>query len=146
MFTANMNGARLAFVVRELQGTVRREKYVMKLVKKANPNGKTRDQYEMKSEMVEEPAGFMVYFPRGHVVRVPTRKLLEHYGLHLKPRIINMEGLADPNSPLGKLMTAQDEQARAGAMIDMERLVIQMACAKTGPMLMPEQVVDREAA
>ena len=57
MFTANMNGARLAFVVRELQGTVRREKYVMKLVKKANPNGKTRDQYEMKSEMVEEPAG-----------------------------------------------------------------------------------------
>jgi hypothetical protein len=31
-------------------------------------------------------------------------------------------------------------------MIDMETMVIQMACAKTGPQLMPEQIVDREAA
>jgi hypothetical protein len=144
MLQANMTGGRLAFVVRELQGTVKREKTRMVLIKKGN--GKIRDQYEMKTVVEEEPAGFMVYFPRGHVVRIPNRKLLEHYRLHLKPRIINLEGLSDPNTPLGKMMMAQDDQTRAGAMIDMERMVIQLACAKTGPQLMPEQVIEREAA
>jgi hypothetical protein len=142
MMTANMVGARLAFVVRELHGTVKREKCRLVLSKKGG--GKQRDQFEWKKEMVDEPAGYMVYFPRGHVVRVPTRQLLEHYNLHLKPRIINLDGLTDPNSPLGRVMMAQDNSARAGAMTDMETLVIQMACAKTGPQLMPEQVVERE--
>jgi hypothetical protein len=144
MMTANMIGARLSFVVRELQGTVKREKVRLVLTKKGN--AKSRDQYEWKREMVEEPAGYMVYFPRGHVARFPTRQLLEHYNLHLKPRVINLDGLTDPNSPLGRVMLAQDNDARAGAMIDMETMVIQMACAKTGPQLMPEQIVDREAA
>jgi hypothetical protein len=144
MITANMIGARLAYVVREMQGNVRREKCRLVLAKKGG--GKTRDQFEWKHEMVEEPAGFMVYFPRGHVVRIPTRQLLEHYNLHLKPRIINLEGLSDPNSPLGRVMLAQDNDTRAGAMIDMETMVIQMACAKTGPQLMPEQVAEKEAA
>jgi hypothetical protein len=143
MFAAQTNGGRLAFVVRELEGTVTRKKY--KLVQ-ANKKVNGRTQWEMKEEMVEEPAGFMVYFPRGHAVRVPTKKLLEHYGLHLKPRIINLEGLTDPSTPLGKMMMAQDDQARAGAYIDMERMVIQLATAKTGPQLMPEQIIDREAA
>lgn len=142
MITANVIGARLAYVVRELQGTVKREKCRIILSRKGS--GKTRDQYEWKREMVEEPAGYMVYFPRGHVVRIPNRQLLEHYNLHMRPRIINLEGLTDPNSPLGRVMLAQDNDARAGAMIDMETMVIQMACAKTGPQLMPEQVIERE--
>jgi hypothetical protein len=144
MITANMIGARLAYVVRELQGTVKREKCRLVLSRKGN--AKQRDQYEWKKEMVEEPAGYMVYFPRGHVVRIPNRQLLEHYQLHRKPRIINLEGLSDPNSPLGRVMMAQDADARAGAMIDMETMVIQMACAKTGPQLMPEQVAEKEVA
>lgn len=144
MITANMIGARLAYVVRELHGTVRREKIKLVLSKKGND--KRRDQYEWKREMIEEPAGYMVYFPRGHVVRIPTRQLLEHYKLNMKPRIINLEGLSDPNSPLGRVMMAQDNDTRAGAMMDMETMVIQMACAKTGPQLMPEQIIDREAA
>jgi hypothetical protein len=142
VITANIVGARLAYVVRELQGMVKREKCRIVLAKKGS--GKMRDQYEWKKELVEEPAGYMVYFPRGHVVRIPTRQLLEHYNLHMKPRIINLEGLTDPNSPLGRVMMAQDNDARAGAMIDMETMVIQMACAKTGPQLMPEQVIERE--
>jgi len=144
MITANMTGARLAFVVRELEGTVKRPKWRMFEVKKAN--GRVRAQYEMRQEMVDEPSGFMVYFPRGHAVRVPNRKLLEHYNLHLKPRVINLDGLSDPNSPLGRMMLAQDDAARDGAMIDMERMVIQLATAKTGPQLMPEQITEREAA
>jgi hypothetical protein len=144
MLTANMIGARLAYVVRELQGTVKREKCRLVLARKGN--AKQRDQFEWKKEMVEEAAGYMVYFPRGHVVRIPTRQLLQHYNLHMKPRIINLEGLSDPNSPLGRVMMAQDADARAGAMIDMETMVIQMACAKTGPQLMPEQVADKEVA
>ena len=144
MLTANIVGARLAYVVRELQGTVKREKCKLVLAKRGS--GKSKDQYEWKKEMTEEPAGYMVYFPRGHVVRIPTRQLLEHYNLHMKPRIINLEGLTDPNSPLGRVMMAQNTDARAGAMLDMETMVIQMACAKTGPQLMPEQVVEREGA
>lgn len=144
MMTANMIGARLSYVVRELQGTVKREKVRLVLAKKGG--GKSRDQFEWKREMTDEPAGYMVYFPRGHVMRVPTKQILEHYNLHMKPRIINLEGLTDPNSPLGRVMLAQDNDARAGAMIDMETMVIQMACAKTGPQLMPEQIIDREAA
>jgi hypothetical protein len=142
MITANMVGARLAYVVRELHGTVKREKCRLTVVKKGS--GKLRDQYEWKKEMVEEPAGYMVYFPRGHVVRIPNRQILEHYKLHLKPKIINLDGLTDPSTPIGRVMMAQDNDARAGAMIDMETMVIQMACAKTGPQLMPEQVVDQE--
>ena len=41
MFTANMMGARLAYVVRELQGTVKREKCRLVLAKKGG--GKMRE-------------------------------------------------------------------------------------------------------
>lgn len=133
-------GARLEFVVRELKGTVKREVVRMKRQKSGE-----KTHHEMKKEFVEQPAGYMVYFPRGHAIRVPTKELLAFYGLDRKPRIINLEGLSDPNSPLGRMMLAQDNDARAGAMIDLERQVIQLATAKTGPRLTPEQVTGEGA-
>ena len=41
---------------------------------------------------------------------------------------------------------SQDEGARRGAMESMEKQVIRLATAKTGPVLMPEQIEPEEAA
>lgn len=132
MFTAHMNGARLAYVVREIPGKVKRQTHSI---------GKKGEGIRVVDK--EEPGGFMVYFPRGHALRIPDRKTLAHYGLDKKPMVINAQDvLADPNSPLGRIMMAQNEEARAGAMLDMERMVMQMATAKTGPIIMPEQIKE----
>lgn len=128
-----MAGARLAYVVVALEGTVKRE--VTSWSKKAG----------LVKKLVEVPAGFMVYFPRGHALRIVDKAMLERYGLNGEPNIINMQGLHDPRSPVGKLMTAQDESVRQGAYADLEQMVIRLATAKTGPVLLPEQL-ERAAA
>lgn len=83
-------------------------------------------------EEIEEPAGFMVYFPRGHALRFKDEAALRNYGLHKKPRIVNMQDMADPNTPMGKLIAAQTEEQRAQAYVDLEAQVIALATVKTG--------------
>ena len=121
MITAQMNGTRLAFVVVPQEGSVRRP--VHKFDKKGGG---------LQVKDVEEPAGFLVYFPRGHTIRIRTRKELVHYGLHKDPPIINLRGLHDRNSPIGKLMMSQDEASRRSAFASLEQQVIQLAQAKSG--------------
>jgi hypothetical protein len=131
-----MNGARLAYVVVDLSqtlGTVKRE--VTTWTKRDG----------LKRKMVEQPAGYLVYFPRGHVIRLPDKEALRHYGLDGRPPIINMQGLNDPNSPIGRMLLGQEEDARRGAMETLEKQVIRLATAKTGPVVMPEQL-EQEAA
>lgn len=127
MFAQNMPGARLSHVVVALKGTLKRAVTVW--TKKEG----------LVQKVIDVPAGFLVYFPRGHVLRVDEEHL-KHYGLDKKPRISNLSGLHDPESPLGKIMMAQDDAARAGAYQDLEQMVMQMAIAKSGPVIMPEQV------
>lgn len=131
MSVAQMSGTRLAYVVHAIDGKVKRPVY--KLNPKSNPAG-------MKAVEVEQPAGYMVYFPRGHAIRIRDRKTLQHYGLDGPASIINIQGLNDPKSPLGRLIAAQDDNTRRGAMEDMQKAVIRMATAKSGPVLMPEQI------
>jgi len=89
----------------------------------------------------EEDAGFMVYFPRGHVIRFRNEEDMAHYNLREgEAPIINMQGLSDPNSPLGRMLSAQDDATRKGAWKTMEDQVIKLATAKTGMVIMPEQV------
>lgn len=136
MITPGMNGARLAYVVVDLSetiGTVKRE-----VVTWTKRDG-------LKKKMVEQPAGYLVYFPRGHVVRIPDKETLRHYGLDGRPPIVNLQGLNDPNSPIGRMLLGQEENARRGAMETLEKQVIRLATAKTGPVLMPEQL-EPEAA
>lgn len=128
-----MMGARLAFVAVELEGTV--ERPVHKWVK-----GKG-----IVPKNVPQPAGYLVYFPMGHVIRL-TREQLVHYGLDGEPRIINMQGLHDPRSPIGKLMSSQDEEVRRGAYADLKQQVIRAATVKAGPVMMPEQLEAPAAA
>jgi hypothetical protein len=137
MLSPGTQGARLAFVVVDLAetiGTVKRQ--VMTWTKKDG----------LKSKMAEEPAGYLVYFPRGHVIRLKSKEELRHYGLDGQPPIVNLQGLNDPNSPIGRLLLSQDEGARRGAMESMEKAVIRLATAKTGPVLMPEQLEPEETA
>lgn len=137
MMQMSGQGARLAYVVVDLAqtvGTVKRE--VVSWTKKDG----------LKRKKVEEPAGFLVYFPRGHVIRLKDKEALRHYGLDGQPPIVNLQGLNDPNSPIGRLLLSQDEGTRRGAMESMEKMVIRLATAKTGPVLMPEQLESEETA
>lgn len=141
MATGHMNGSRLAYVVVPLEGKVMRD--VIELVEKPAgryKDGTVRNTFSMKRVPKEQPAGFMVYFPRGHALRFRDMEHLKQYGLDRKPHIINLEGLNDPNSPIGRLLAEQDDNARRGAFQTLEQSVIKLATAKTGHILMPEQV------
>jgi len=122
-----MPGTRLSFVVVKLDGTLTRQITTW-----------TKKEGLVKKEM-PVPAGNLVYFPRGHVLRLSDEQLV-HYNLNKKPRMINLQGLHDPESPVGKMMMAQDDATRANAYNDLEQAVMHLAIAKSGPVIMPEMV------
>lgn len=136
MARAIVKGARLAYVVVALEGAVKRPKAVWSKGKGISVKDK------------EEPAGFLVYFPRGHVIRLKTKEQLRHYGLDQEPQIINLEGLQDPRSPIGKLLMSQDDTQRMGAMQTLEAQVIALATAKSGRNIMADlpKIGQKEAA
>ena len=133
-----MAGTRLSYVVVKLEGTLKRE--VVVPVRTKNKHDGKPGMLTMKRVMKDVPAGWLVYFPRGHVIRIKDSEHLEHYGLDRKPQWINLKGLHNPESALGKMMNAQDDAARKHAYQDMEQAVMQLAIAKSGPVIMPEQV------
>lgn len=118
-----MQGARLAYVVKKLEGTVKRTNY------KFNRRIGKIEPYE-----VDEEAGFLVFFPQGHYLRIRTREDLVRYKINYKPPVISMNGLLDPNSPVGKLMSAQDEGQRTKAWEDMEADIAAIVRKRSGPM------------
>lgn len=120
-------GARLSHVVVELEGKVMRDRITWEKGK-----GLIR-------KLAEEEAGYLVYFPKGHVLRM-DKQMLEHHGLDKKPSFVDMRGLHDPNSSLGQLLLDQDEDARAIAWDRLEQHVIDLATAKTGKQVMPEMI------
>lgn len=120
MAQAHMNGARLAFVVVPMEGTVKRK------INTWNKKAGLTEKY------VDQPAGYLVYFPRGHVLRIKDQKELRQYKLDRGANIINLEGLSDPNSPLGRMMMSQDDATRRGGMESLEKQVMKLAQAKSG--------------
>lgn len=127
MAQAVLKGTRLEFVIVELEGTVKRKQFQMV------PMGKARDgkvlRHDRKEVEVEQPAGFMVYFPRGHCVRLRDKKDLMRYRLDREAQIISLEGLYDPNSPIGRLISSQDDNARGRAFASLESKVINSVTA-----------------
>ena len=112
-----LNGSRLAYVVVKQEGEVKREKHYW-----------TKDG--IKKKLVPEDAGYLVYFPRGHAIRIRSMAALRHYRLHKEPHIIQLEGLNDPNSPLGKMFLSQDPQLRMASYHELEQMVIDLAEAR----------------
>ena len=109
-----LNGSRLAYVVVKQEGAVKREKHYW-----------TKDG--IKKKLIDEDAGYLVYFPRGHAIRIRNLAKLRHYQLHKEPKIIQLEGLNDPNSPLGKMFLSQDPMLRQASYRDLEQMVISLA-------------------
>lgn len=129
-------GARYAYVVMPLEGTVERP-VVEWVPNKPGKDGKVRGG-RMERRMKTQPAGFMVYFPRGHTRRFRDEAELRQYKLHKKPKIINMTGLMDPNSPIGKMFSGQEEERQNGAD-ELDKMTCRLATAKSGSTLLPEQ-------
>lgn len=127
-----MSGARLSYVVVPIDGEV-----VRPVHRYSKDKGIT-----VSNE--KQPGGFLVYFPRGHAIRIRDKAELKRYKLDKKPRIINLQGLNDPNSAIGQLIASQDDAARQGAMVNLERQVMALATAQSGRVLMPEQVQQIE--
>src|SRR5262245_4763249 len=97
----NRSGGRLAYVVVPLKGSLDREVVTFKRTKcGTDKQGHPIYTNEMVREMRKEPAGYMVYFPRGHVVRFRTKEDLAHHNLRLDggPQLVDVRGLADPRT------------------------------------------------
>src|SRR4249920_1102954 len=112
--TGILSGSRLAYVVVKQEGSIKREVHYW-----------TKEG--IKKKMIDEDAGFLVYFPRGHAIRVRSLAMLRHYQLHKEPKIIQLEGLNDPNSPLGKMFLSQDPHLRMASYRELEQMVINLA-------------------
>lgn len=125
---AILNGTRLEFVVVELEGTVKRKKFRLIPSKQLKRDGSPA-RHDRKEVEEEQPAGYMVYFPRGHCIRLRDKKDLERYRLNREASIISLEGLYDPNSPIGRLIASQDDKARGKAFQSLEQKVINAVTA-----------------
>ena len=119
-----MQGSRLAYVVEKIEGEVERSKAIF-----------VKDK-GIKFRMMKEPAGYMVYFPRGHCIRVKSLKMLKHYKLNKEPKIIELQGLQDPNSPLGKMFLSQDPEVRKASYQELQQMVKNL-CSVSGNMEIP---------
>jgi hypothetical protein len=114
MMAGVLRGSRLAYVVVKQEGEVKREVHFW-----------SKDG--IKKKLVSEDAGYLVYFPRGHAIRIRSLAMLKHYRLHREPQIIQLDGLNDPNSPLGKMFMSQDPQLRMASYRELEQMVIDLA-------------------
>lgn len=149
-----VGGARLAYFVVKLDTEIEREVCEYVSPKTLNGGRQPADRAARRAKrtksgivrrMIKQPGGFLVYFPRGHVIRFRDEDHLAQFGLDKEPPIINMKGLYDANSKIGRMMNSQDEEVRRKGYSALEKHVVQLATAKSGPVLMPEQVGDREA-
>jgi hypothetical protein len=114
MMAGVLRGSRLAYVVVKQEGEVKREVHFW-----------SKDG--IKKKLISEDAGYLVYFPRGHAIRIRSLAMLKHYRLHREPQIIQLDGLNDPNSPLGKMFMSQDPQLRMASYRELEQMVIDLA-------------------
>lgn len=147
MIGAQLTGTRLEYVVVPIPEPVKRRVVVMQAQSHGkNAKGEPIISHRMVNKLREQPGGFMVFFPRGHCLRIGSQKELRRYRLDQQPRLINLEGLNDPNSPIGKLMMAQDDRARRGAMESLEKQVIQIVnnTTKGGSLLTQVEELPQE--
>jgi hypothetical protein len=83
-----------AFEVEELSGKVTRTKYKYEErdTGRTDAKGNPIKSHVMKEFTEEEPAGYMVYFARGHSIRVPNDLELKRLGLDRSPYLSDPTG------------------------------------------------------
>lgn len=95
------------FEVEELEGEVEATQYL-----------KTENGLEQVKVM--EPAGWMVYMPNGHSIRVRTEKMLKFLGFHRRPGMAMMaegeqtEDQEDTPVSLKRLVAQKTQPVRRG--------------------------------
>lgn len=65
----------------------------------------THDGKGFKYTVVEETIGYMVYFPKGHSIRVRNDAELKRLGFHRPPRITDMTDQIDDDEPSLKALS-----------------------------------------
>lgn len=63
----------------------------------------------LKTKVVEEEAGYMVYFPQGHSIRVRNYTELKRMGLHTAPGLVDMESGDEMQAPQVRSLKSQVE-------------------------------------
>lgn len=83
-----------AFEVEEIPGKVKRTKYMYEErdTGRTDAKGNPIKSHIMKSKTVEEPGGYMVYFARGHSIRVRNDAELHRLGLDRSPYLSDPTG------------------------------------------------------
>ena len=97
--------------------------------------GNPRFTHNIVQKVVEQPGGFMVYFPKGHALRM-TEVQLKRYGLKKTGAgIVDLEGLID--GKLAEKVFAESDEADRNKL--MERRTIALATKKTGTNLLTKE-------
>lgn len=120
----SMGNTRLEYVVVPLEGKVTRVQH--KMVQTKKPTLHSRAQHKMERVEVEQEAGYLVYYPQGHVLRFKDMNALRKHGLDVPPRIINAENI------LGDLMAATSDEKREFAMLSLQEQLVKLATRRTG--------------
>jgi hypothetical protein len=111
-----------AFEVEEMNGTetVMQYQYVNEYVLDDDgtelrdaDNHRIMKSRERKEVAVEQPRGWMVYFPRGHSVHVRTRKEMQRLGYLDAPQRVDLDGDTEPDDhPVGQPTTLKERSRR----------------------------------
>lgn len=130
--SAEMKGARLEFVVRELRGQVEHVKCSWDPKKKKIVHVKTK-----------QDAGYMLYLPNGSSYRLSSTQLVER-GFDRQPNIINLDAVKSTDSPAGRFKFAITDQARAKAWAELEKAVIDNCIRRKG--IVEKETIDGQKA
>ncbi len=128
----SLQGPRLAYVVREIKGTIERMKMTpppSKFAKDKDPELVNDDSNVAR--LVKEPAGFMVYLPSGHCYRMSQKELLRR-GFHKPPTILSLDQANDTQTAAGRFKLAITEGERKKAYAEMEAEVIKNCVKQVG--------------
>lgn len=115
-----MQGARLEYVARKINGTVTQhtiewDKKQKKLVRKTKQVGDC----------------YMVYLPTGHSYRLTAKQLIDN-GFDRQPTILNFERVNDQKSPAGRFKYAINEEMKMKAWRELEDQVVKLCDRKHG--------------
>lgn len=127
-----LRGPRLAFVVREIPGKVKRYSYVApptKAQREKNPD--LASSYSNTLKEIVMDAGYMVFLPTGNCYRLSAAELIKH-GFDQEPTLMGYEQANDNKTAAGRFKLARTEQARQRAWRELEEEVIKHCVGRYG--------------
>ena len=128
-FGPDLGGARLAYVAREVKGTIETTQTRFKSDKNGGHNEQT---------VVEVKDPVIVFFPN-RSVRVMPLKEADRLGFLKQPTVLNFEAVTDQNSVAGRFKFAINDSARHDAWKQMEQSII-ANCQRKGGRPLPDGV------